>query len=361
MRIGLVIYGSLHQVTGGYIYDRKLVEHLRKQGDQVEIISLPRRPYAHHMADNFLPSVRRRLIRATPDVLVEDELNHPSLFWLNRWLNRRASYPIISIVHHLRSSEDRPAWQNRIYLSIERRFLLSVNGFVFNSETTAAAVARVTRCQKPAVVAPPGGDRLTPRIDPSEITRRAHDLSLLRVLFVGNVIPRKNLEILVAALSRLPKDTWRLEVIGDVTTDPAYMNRIRNQIDRSDLTGQIVFSGCCSDRDLAARYVESHVLAVPSSYEGFGIVYLEAMGFGVPVIASRDGAAHEIITHGQNGFLLQPGDAAGLARCLQEMHGNRRALARMGLAAFEAYHKHPSWAACGDRIRSFLLSVIRSR
>jgi glycosyltransferase involved in cell wall biosynthesis len=359
MRIGLIIYGDLHQVSGGYIYDRKLVEHLRDQGDRVDVISLPWRPYAHHMVDNFSQAVRHRLVRATLDVLLEDELNHPSLFWLNRWLSRRASYPIISIVHHLRSSENRPAWQNRIYQSIERWFLLSVNGFVFNSETTAAVVTRVTRCPKPAVVARPGGDRLAPRIDPSEIMTRAHGITPLRVLFVGNVIPRKNLEILVAALARLPRETWRLEVIGDVTTEPTYVNRIRSEIDRAELTRQIIFLGCCSDRDLASRFAESHVLAVPSSYEGFGIVYLEAMGFGVPVIASRDGAAHEILTHGQNGFLLPPGDTAGLARFLQEMHQNRQALAQMSLAAFDTYRKHPSWAACGERIRDFLLSMIR--
>ena len=359
MRIGLIIYGGLHQVSGGYIYDRKLVEHLRSQGDWVEVISLPWRGYGYHLLDNLSPTLCGRLERAALDILLEDELNHPSLFWLNRRLRGRVSYPIVSIVHHLRSSENRPAWQNRVYQSIERRFLLSVDGFVFNSETTATVVARVTGCPKPGVVARPGGDRLVHRTDPSEIMKRADDVTPLRVLFVGNVIPRKNLEILVAALTRLPKETWRLEVIGDTTTDSAYVNRIQNRINQAGLTSQIMFSGSCSDRDLASRFSESHVLAVPSSYEGFGIVYLEAMGFGVPVIASRDGAAHEIITHGQNGFLLPSGDTAGLARCLGEMHKNRQLLAQMSLAAFDTYHRHPSWSACGERIRDFLLSVIR--
>ena len=358
MRIGLIIYGDLDHVSGGYIYDRKIVEHLRQRGDRVEIISLPWRRYAHHLLDNFSHMLRRRLERADLDVLVEDELNHPSLFWLNRWLSRRVAYPVISIVHHLRSSENRPAWQNRMYRWIERRFLLSVKGFVFNSATTAAAVAQVIPPIGPAVVARPGGDRLNPRVNPSEIMKRVQRGTPLRVLFVGNVIPRKNLDMLVAALSRLPRDTWRLEVIGNVMTDSTYMNRLRRQIDQAGLTRPIVFSGCCSDLYLASRLADSHVLAVPSSYEGFGIVYLEAMGFGVPVIACKSGAAPELITSGQDGFLIPNGDTEGLAGCLEHIHRDREALVQMSLAALRTYRKHPTWATCGEQVRDFLMSVV---
>ena len=53
MKIGLIIYGSLKTISGGYLYDRKLVELLKKRGDQIEIISLPRRNYAAYLTDNF--------------------------------------------------------------------------------------------------------------------------------------------------------------------------------------------------------------------------------------------------------------------------------------------------------------------
>ena len=53
MKIGFIIYGSINTLSGGYMYDRKLVEYLRAQGDTVEIISLPWRNYAAHLADNF--------------------------------------------------------------------------------------------------------------------------------------------------------------------------------------------------------------------------------------------------------------------------------------------------------------------
>src|SRR5690349_1052552 len=115
MKIGLIIYGSLDTLSGGYLYDRKLVDHLRSYGETVEIISLPWRNYVAHLADNF----HFRLPQGF-DILIQDELNHPSLIFANRG---RHAYPVISLVHHLRCSEFRPRWQNVFYRIIEQQYL----------------------------------------------------------------------------------------------------------------------------------------------------------------------------------------------------------------------------------------------
>jgi hypothetical protein len=60
LNLGLVIYGDLNIISGGYLYDRKLVEHLRRQGDRVEVIGLPWRGYLRGLSDNFSPSLQRR-------------------------------------------------------------------------------------------------------------------------------------------------------------------------------------------------------------------------------------------------------------------------------------------------------------
>lgn len=359
MRIGLIIYGDLQNVSGGYIYDRMLVEHLRRNGDHVEVISLPWRGYPRHLGDNFSRALRRRLSRASLNVLLEDELNHPSLFWVNRWLRDRISYPIVSLVHHLRCSEHRPAWQNRLYQCIERLYLVSVNGFVFNSKTTASVVMGIIRSKRPAVVAYPGGDRLNSKMKPDQVLKRARQPTPLHIIFVGNVIPRKGLDVLISGLGRLPRDTWQLEVIGSLTADQAYAHSIRSQIARNGLTDRIRLSGSLPDGELASRLAQSHVLAVPSSYEGFGMVYIEAMGFGLPVIASNVGAVPELITPGRDGFLIRPGDTAGLAQCIHTLHRDREHLAQVSLAALQRYREHPTWTESSERIREFLRTCVR--
>ena len=358
MRVGLIIYGDLGNVTGGYIYDRKLVGHLHRRGDQVEVISLPWRSYPRHLGDNVSRALRRRLCSASFDLLLEDELNHPSLFWVNRRLRATISYPIVSLVHHLRCSEHRPAWKNRFYRWIEGLYLESVDGFVFNSNTTASVVGKIVRSKRPAVIAYPGGDRLNPKMRLDQIHQRAHQPTPLRITFVGNVIPRKGLDVLISGLASLPRDTWQLEVIGSLTTHPAYVQSIRRQIARGGLTDHVRLCGLLSDGELASRLARSHVLAVPSSYEGFGMVYIEAMGFGVPVIAARVGAPSEFVSHGRNGFLIRPGDTGSLAHCVQTLYRDREYLAQLSLAALERYREHPTWTDSSERIREFLQTLV---
>jgi glycosyltransferase involved in cell wall biosynthesis len=359
MHVGLLIYGSLETISGGYLYDRKLVEHLRRCGDEVEVISLPWRNYARHLTDNFDPALIARLQTSRFDVLLQDELNHPSLFLLNRRL--RGRYPLLAIVHHLRSSEQRPAWQNVFDRWVERRYLQSVDGFVFNSETTRIAVEDLAgpsgevRRQRPvrSVTVYPAGDRFQPTLTPEDIRNRARHSSF-HILFVGNVIRRKGLHTLLTALARLKIEDWRLEIVGSLTVDAKYVEDIRRQIERDGLKEAIVWHGPLSDAELAGALARSHVLAVPSLYEGFGIVYQEGMGFGLPALAAGAGAAGEIVTHGENGFLIQPGDAGALANYLRVLMTDRERLTTMSLAAQKRFAAHPTWEESVEKIRNFL-------
>jgi len=361
MRIGLLIYGSLDTLSGGYLYDRKLVETLQQQGDQVELVSLPWRSYARHLADNLSAGLRRQMLEARFDVLLQDELNHPSLFWLNRRLAGRVSYPIVSIVHHLRSLEQRPAWQNRLYRRVEQVYLQSADGFIFNSQTTRAAVqaAGAGLSRLPWLVAYPGGDQLQPWIGADELAERSHQPGPLRLLFVGNLIPRKGLHTLLAALERLPEGLCMLSVVGRPDADPRYAAGIQRRILASPrLQAAVRLLGRLDDAGLGAAYRTHHVLVVPSTYEGFGIAYLEAMGFGLPAIAATAGAAGEIITHGQDGFLVPPGQPAVLAAHLAQFAHDRHRLQAAGLAARRRYRSHPTWEQTGLQIRTFLSAMI---
>jgi glycosyltransferase involved in cell wall biosynthesis len=120
------------------------------------------------------------------------------------------------------------------------------------------------------------------------------------------------------------------------------------------LADLVTLSGFLPDAELAARLTGSHLLAVPSSYEGFGIVYLDGMGAGLPAIASTAGAAHEVINHGHNGFLVPPDDPAPLAQHVGALIEDRERLIQMSLAAVERYRSFPTWSQSSERIYQFL-------
>lgn len=349
MKIGIVIYGSLDTLSGGYLYDRKLVEYLRAQGDRVEIISLPWRNYAAHLMDNIhfrLPS--------NLEVLIQDELNHPSLVCANRG---KHPYPVVSLVHHLRCSELRPKWQNSFYRVIEKEYLESVDGFIFNSKTTQNVVHQLVRASKPNIVAYPPADRLGNAISEEEIIHRAYT-NPLRILFLGNVIYRKGLHTLLAAIRGQPP-AIRLDVLGSLDSEPVYAKQMQELVVANNLSSIVFFHGPLDNQPLIEKLRQAHVLAVPSSYEGFGIVYLEGMCFGLPAIGTTSGAASEIVSDGVNGFLIEPENADLLANRLKALNEKRDVLIHMSLAARERYLRQPEWGKTAGQIREFLLKQIR--
>jgi glycosyltransferase involved in cell wall biosynthesis len=359
VHVGLLIYGSLTTISGGFIYDRNLVRYLREAGDRVDVISLPWRRYGLSLIDNLNPGLYRRLTQTAFDVLLEDELVHPSCFWLNQRLRPRLSCPVVAIVHHLRGRERHPAFMSRLYRQVERRYLASVDGFICVSRTTGKDVEDLVGRARPLVVASPGRDGLPGAVTRQEIMARATAPGPFNLIFVANLIPRKELHTLLAALAHLNRDDWRLTVAGSLEMDAAYVGAIRRQIKDAGLAPRVSLLGALPARQLAARCAASHLLAVPSSYEGFGIVYLEGMHFGLPAIAGTAGAAKELIRHDHNGFLVPPGDAAALARSISLLMEDRELLKRLSLAAHRSAAAHPTWNESAARGRAFLQSFLR--
>ena len=358
MKVGLVIYGSLEILTGGFIYDRKLVDFIQAHGAIVEVFALPWRDYASHLTDNLSYNFLRRLERADLDILLEDELNHPSLLTANRFLLKSSKYPIVPIIHHLRCSELRSNTANRFYRMIERMYLGTADGFIVNSGTTWNSVENLGLAPKPYVTAYPGRNTLNPGVNSQFIRKRAEGAGPLRLLFVGSLIPRKELHTLLEALSRIPRKEWTLRVVGALNTDKKYTNQVLERIRRFELEDNVSLLGSMSGEELESEYRNSQFLVVPSSYEGFGIVYLESMGFGAPPLASTGGAASEIITDGLNGFLVTPGDIESIADKISRLAGDRGLLSQMGEAALDRFVAHPTWEQSCEKIFNFMKEMV---
>ena len=357
MRLGLIIYGSLETRTGGYLYDRIVVEGLSRLGHEVEVISLTGGSYLHRLGQNVSPGLCRRLLAGRFDLLLQDELCHPSLFLINQRLRRLGGPPLVAIVHHILCREPRPCWQNRLFALVERRYLASVDGVIFNSKTTRETVTALVGDRQPHVIAYPAGDRFGSPLAPETIGQRVHRPGPLELLFLGIVIPRKGLLPLLDALAKVDRDLWRLTVVGGLDFDPAHVTQVRQRIDHLGLADAVRLIGPCPDDHLIEILGASHVFCMPYAYEGFGIAMLEAMAFGLPAIGCQDGAASETIDQGSNGFLLAPDDRGGLGPLLVRLHHDRDELLRLSLAARATYAGRPGWQDNVAAIHGFLLAM----
>ena len=286
---------------------------------------------------------------------------HPSLLAANSLRPTSGSgprYPIISLVHNLHSSERRAAWKNTIYRGIEKQHLESVDGHIFNSNATRKSVNGLIGNAKPYVIATPGGDRLG-TLSLEAVQRRAAERCPLRLLFLANVTPLKGLHVVIEALSRLHPGSCTLDVAGSLEVDAAYSRRMQRQA--ASISLPVTFHGSMDDQPLVEVLERSDVLVLPSFYEGFGIAYVEGMAFGLPAIGTSAGAIPQVIRHGENGYIIAPGDGAALAKILEELAFNRQLLARLSANALERFRFFPTWDQSAETIRSFLLRTVRSQ
>ncbi|MBD3307404.1 glycosyltransferase [candidate division KSB3 bacterium] len=355
MRIGLLIYGSLDLLTGGFLYDRYLVRHLQARGHTVEIIALPWRTYGRCLLHNVSPGLLTRVRTAACDLLLQDELTHPSLFLLNQRLKRRIDIPLVTIVHQVLCRQPRPDWQNAFYRAIETRYLDSVDAYIVNSQSTRATLEHLLDMkQRPWIVASPGGDRLGTLSSIHSISTRAVQPGPLRLLFIGNLLPHKGLHTLLEVLSQAPQEIWRLTVVGDLTMNQPYARSIRARIQQAGLSAQVHLTGPLDGEVLAEHLRHSHLFVMPFSQEGFGIVYLEAMAYGLPAIGSSSGAAKDLIQSGHNGFLIDPQHPSALLVHLQRLHHDRECLNQMGYAALKTFQAQPTWAESMEAVHQFI-------
>jgi glycosyltransferase involved in cell wall biosynthesis len=153
---------------------------------------------------------------------------------------------------------------------------------------------------------------------------------------------RKGLHTVLDALARLTTHDWHLHIVGSQEIDPTYSAAMHYRANTLSLNSRITWHGRISDGELAQRLATSDLLVMPS-YEGFGIVYLEAMAYGLPVIAASVGAAPEIVTPGINGYLVAPNDNLALANHLELLQSNRVHLATLAYLARLRYEAHPTW------------------
>jgi len=183
-----------------------------------------------------------------------------------------------------------------------------------------------------------------------------------RLLFVGNLVANKGFETVLEAFTRLagehPGST--LAIAG--SAEEAVIGRLREQVVRTGLEGRVEVLGFVEHGRLPELYRSADVFAAPSRYEGgLGLVYLEAMACGLPVIARAAGGAAEAIEHGETGLLLERGDVEETSAAIGMLLADPALRERMGAAGRERVLAHFTPAAYAERVLAAYERAIERR
>lgn len=139
------------------------------------------------------------------------------------------------------------------------------------------------------------------------------------MIFVGNITPRKGLDVLIKAMEQLGDLNLHLDVAGNYDRKTAYYIDLERMITAAGLGERISFHGFLQPAQLDELYRNADVCVFPSRHETYGMVLVEAMSFGLPIVASAIPTTSEIVKDGVNGLLYEAASPAALAAALRKL------------------------------------------
>ena len=173
-----------------------------------------------------------------------------------------------------------------------------------------------------------------------------------RLLFVGRLEAVKSVDVLLAAmkLTRSQGCTAGLDVVGAGRLEPG-LRRLASEL---ELDGSVAFLGTLARADVVARMVGAAALVLPSSYEGFPMVLLEAWAVGLPVIVTAVGAVPEVCSHGQDALVVGPQDPTALAGAIATLLADPSLAKRVGACGHRAVKSYSEQEVGAYMLRQYL-------
>lgn len=337
--------------TGGERINLEIVSYLERQGVKVIRLSIFEATSWRFRRDYVFYNLWmiRYLWKHWSDlkgtvVLTVSSL-HRHLF-LFGWLARAVGLKLLVIVHHLDyhylevKYERHPVLRSLVVFLdkwLQSVFYWSVETCVVISESTFREVANLGVAADRIRIVRPGFDAALVEL------KRERCGGKVRILFVGYCSRIKGIEYLLEALLLLPREDIRLDIVGDLNDDPSYVASLWEFVRIHELEEVVHFSGHLPWQELVAYYGEADILVLPSLWEGYGIVLVEAMSAGLPIVATKVGSIPELVQDGLNGFLVPPKDPGSLARAISRLLYDPILRDRLGRNGRAIAAQHRSW------------------
>jgi starch synthase len=260
----------------------------------------------------------------------------------------------VSIAHSLEKNrtyeyirEQYPDWaftaeiKNQDYLQLEQYELKVADAIVVASLFTKKTLMANGIDGDKIFINPYGVDLHRFQVKSSFVTKKT-----IRFLFVGLLDARKGLPLLLSIWRKFSNEQVELSLVGPVSEE------IREQVERYNFKN-VTIVGKLPHIELPKVFHEHDVFIFPSFFEGFGLVILEAMASGLPVITTNATCGPDIIENGKEGFVVEAGDGVNLESTIRHFIDNTGSIKEMGLLARRKAEQY-SWDAYGNRWKEII-------
>ena len=339
------IPGDLRSPTGGYAYDRRVLELLPDFGIEIDHLAMP---------DSFPNPTPQdlektaRLIAATPRsaTLLVDGLAYGAFPAALAGCGGRR---VIAVVHHPLFLETELPHARKVELkATEQAALGRADHVVVTSRATARIlVSEMALDASKLTVAEPG-------TDPAQ--RATGTGSPLHILAVGAVSPRKSYDLLVTALEPLQDIDWRLTIAGALDRHPRAVETLQNKIQACGLHDRVTLAGKVVPATLDRFYESADLFVSASLFEGYGMVLAEAMSRGLAIVTATGGAAGDT-AHRSAALHVAPGNVTEMTNALRRALSDKRLRDNLADAAWDIGRTLPTWHETARRIAAVILDL----
>lgn len=324
------IPGDIATVTGGYIYERRLLQELRLLGHDVQHIQLgasfpdPTGPDMEHAVAALagLPPERALIL----DGLVYGSIETAGL--------ARVRAPIVAMIHHPLALETglTDARRDHLFRTERDNLALAKHVLVPSGHTARILIADYAVPSDRITIARPGSERSVGRRDPTDPPL---------ILSVGLQHPRKGHDVLLRALADLKDLSWRAVIVGSAH-DPDHAAELARLLDQLDLHDRVTLAGRIPQAALDSLFAQASLFALATRYEGYGMVFDEAQAWGLPIVSCDTGAVPDTVPK-DAGLLVPPGEWRPLAKALARLLTDLPLREAMSQASHRAGAALPGW------------------
>lgn len=321
MKVAMLTVGNVHRRTGGYLYHAQVYPLLHELGMTISEIVLS-------AAD--VGAQRAATVTVDPhayDVILVDALARTAVApHIDAW---RHVCPVVAMVHEL------PSVATGVDAADEAPLLRADALIAVSPDGQQRLIDRGVDSRR-IIIASPGCDRLG-----APPVRRVAQPP--QVLCVAQWIPRKGLDTLIAAWQRVAHPEAVLHMYGERDADLAYTAQIDGLIAAAHQAGaQIVVHGSVTDDAIIAAYQQATLFVLPSRFEGYGMVFAEALWAGVPVVACDAGPVAHLV--GTGGVTVPVDDIDALAQQLTRLLHHQDQLSALAQSAYHRGLQLPRWS-----------------
>lgn len=335
MNIYIITNRISNPITGGEFYNHALLEGARKAGLTVYILEQSALPklFQNILGANLYYLYKTLTLPRNSAIIFDTSLHMRFIIaFIFQYLFKKRT-PAIGMLHHFDYWDKPNKLRRAIHKTLEKFICSNIDYLITNTQFTYNNYLSLTNKQETFYKI------LNPylRNKNSTPTKAQQENRITELLQVGTIERRKNILNTVTAIIQSELKI-HCTFAGNYNEDP-YFNSVQELIKKHKAENLFTFTGRVSDEDLERLYLNADIFILVSQMEGYGMVYAEAMKYGLPIIGTTAGAVPDLVINNVNGALCDPNDVTNICKTIIEVTHSKEKCAHFSKNNIESYKK----------------------